>query len=215
MTFTALMAALICVAGPLSVSIGPIPLTLATFAVYLAAAVLGSKHGTLAVALYLLIGLVGLPVFSGFSGGFQKRGGVTGGYLIGYLPGSWIGGMGVKPGQAAPGSRWRLPLFLALGTLAIYVLGTAWFVIQTGNGLVAALSLCVLPFLPGDAIKIGAAIFGLSPVVTLAIALAAVGVYATLGGFTGSIWADASWRSFIFRDTHRGASRFWISRTAA
>ena len=157
MTFTALMAALICVAGPLSVSIGPIPLTLATFAVYLAAAVLGSKRGTLAVALYLLIGLVGLPVFSGFSGGFQKLVGVTGGYLIGYLPGAWIGGMGVKPGQAAPGSRWRLPLFLALGTLAIYVLGTAWFVIQTGNGLVAALSLCVLPFLPGDAIKIGAA----------------------------------------------------------
>ena len=157
LAMTAVMAALICVAGPLSIFIGPIPLTLSNFAVYLAAAVLGSKRGTLAVALFLLIGLIGMPVFSGFTGGLQKLIGVTGGYLIGYLPGAWIGGLAVKPGQTQPDKKWRLPLCLVLGTLVIYILGTIWFVLQTGNAVLAALSLCVLPFLPGDAIKIVAA----------------------------------------------------------
>ena len=154
MTLIALMAALICIAGPLSISIGPIPITLSNFAVYLAAAVLGSRKGTLATALFLLIGLIGLPVFSGFIGGPQKLIGPTGGYLIGYLPGAWIGGLGVKAGQTEPDSKWRLPLCLALATLVIYILGTVWFVLQSGKTLAGALSLCVFPFLPGDAIKI-------------------------------------------------------------
>ena len=121
---------------------------------YLAAAVLGSRKGTLATALFLLIGLIGLPVFSGFIGGPQKLIGPTGGYLIGYLPGAWIGGLGVKAGQTEPDSKWRLPLCLALATLVIYILGTVWFVLQSGKTLAGALSLCVFPFLPGDAIKI-------------------------------------------------------------
>ena len=116
-------------------------------AVYLAGTVLGSRRGAAAVGVYLLIGMIGVPVFSGFSGGFQKIAGVTGGYLIGYLPCAWIAGMGrgAKNG--------KLFLCLAAGTLALYALGTAWFMFQTGNGLSAALGLCVLPFLPGDAIK--------------------------------------------------------------
>lgn len=154
MTMIALMTALICVAGPLSISIGPIPITLSNFAVYLAAAVLGAKGGTIAVALYLLIGAVGVPVFSGFSGGLQKLMGVTGGYLVGYIPGAWIGGLAVKPGQTQPDKKWLLPLNLVLGTLVIYILGTAWFMLQTGNNLASAMGLCVLPFLPGDAAKI-------------------------------------------------------------
>ena len=103
MTIIAVMAALICVAGPLSVSIGPIPLSLASFAVYMAGAVLGAKKGTLAVGIYLLLGLVGLPVFSGFSGGFQKLIGVTGGYLVGYLPCALITGLAVKPDDPESG----------------------------------------------------------------------------------------------------------------
>ena len=157
MTVIAVMAALICVAGPLSVSIGPIPLSLASFAVYLAGAVLGAKRGPLAVAIYLLIGLVGVPVFSGFSGGAQKLVGVTGGYLVGYLPCAWLTGLGVKPGQTEAGPRWKLPAMMVAGTAALYAIGTAWFMIQTRNTLAAALGMCVVPFLPGDAIKILAA----------------------------------------------------------
>ena len=157
MTIIAVMAALMCVAGPLSISIGPIPLSLASFAVYMAGAVLGAKKGTLAVGIYLLLGLVGLPVFSGFSGGFQKLIGVTGGYLVGYLPCACITGLAVKPDSPDSGSQWRLPAFMALGTAVLYLIGTAWFMIQTRNTLAASMGICVIPFLLGDAVKIVAA----------------------------------------------------------
>ena len=165
MTATALMAALICVAGPLSVAVGPIPLSLASFAVYLAGAILGWKRGSLAVLLYLLIGLAGVPVFSGFSGGFQKLIGVTGGYLAGYLPCAILTGLFAgSPEDGAPRGIWRLAAGMALGTAALYIVGTAWFMLQTKNPLGAALGMCVLPFLPGDAIKIAAACLITAPV---------------------------------------------------
>ncbi len=157
MTIIAVMAALICVAGPLSIAVGPIPLSLASFAVYLAGAVLGAKRGPLAVAIYLLIGMVGVPVFSGFSGGIQKLAGVTGGYLIGYLPCAWLTGLAVKPGQTEAQPKWKLPAMMVAGTAVLYIVGTAWFMIQTGNSLAASMGMCVVPFLPGDAIKIVAA----------------------------------------------------------
>ena len=157
MTLIAVMAALICVAGPLSIAIGPIPLSLASFAVYLAGAILGWKRGSLAVLIYLLIGLVGVPVFSGFSGGFQKLIGVTGGYLVSYLPCALITGLAVKPDDPESGPAWRLPAFMALGTAVLYLIGTAWFMVQTRNTLAASMGMCVIPFLPGDAVKIVAA----------------------------------------------------------
>ena len=155
MTLTAVMAALICIAGPLTIAAGPVPLSLATFAVMLAGAVLGKKRGTAAVGLYLLIGIIGIPVFSGFSGGFQKLAGVTGGYLAGYLPCAFLTGLGAERAEKEK-RKWMLPAMMVLGTAVLYTVGTAWFMIQTGNGLGAALGLCVLPFLPGDAAKIAA-----------------------------------------------------------
>lgn len=155
MTLTAVMAALICIAGPLTIAAGPVPLSLATFAVMLAGAVLGKKWGTAAAGLYLLIGIIGIPVFSGFSGGFQKLAGVTGGYLAGYLPCAFFAGLGAERAERE-GRKWMLPAMMVLGTAVLYTVGTAWFMIQTGNGLGAALGLCVLPFLPGDAAKIAA-----------------------------------------------------------
>lgn len=165
MTTIAVMAALLCVAGPLTVAIGPIPLSLATFAVYLAGAVLGWKRGTAAVAIYLLIGLVGVPVFSGFSGGVQKLAGVTGGYLIGYLPCALITGLAAGENKPA----WALPACMAAGTAALYLIGTAWFMAQTGNTLAASMGMCVLPFLPGDAVKIVVASLVAAPVRRIAL----------------------------------------------
>ena len=156
LTLTAVMAAIICIAGPLTVAVGPIPLSLATFAIYLAGAVLGPKRGTAAVALYLLIGIAGVPVFSGFSGGFQKLAGVTGGYLAGYLPCAFLAGLGAERAEKES-RKWILPAMMVLGTAVLYILGTAWFMIQSGNSLGTSLGLCVLPFLPGDALKIAAA----------------------------------------------------------
>ena len=85
MAVTALMAAALCVLGPLSVPIGAIPISLSNFVICLTAWLLGPKFGTLSVAVYLLIGLVGVPVFSGYGAGIAKLAGPTGGYLVGYL----------------------------------------------------------------------------------------------------------------------------------
>ena len=159
---TAMMAALICLAGPMTIAVGPIPLSLATFAVYLAGAILGPRRGTLAVALYLMMGILGVPVFSGFSGGFQKLAGATGGYLVGYLPCAFLTGLGME--KAAENRRLMLPGMMLLGTVVLYAIGMFWFMIQTGNGLLSALSLCVVPFLPGDAMKIIGASLLASPV---------------------------------------------------
>ena len=151
LVFSALFGAIICVLAPMSIYIGSIPYTLATFAVYLAASVIDWKHGTLAVVLYILLGAVGLPVFSGFEGGFQKIAGTTGGYLIGYIPCTVIAGILIDKWEH---SKFIYPVAMAMGTLALYIFGTAWFVIQTGSTLAAALAACVFPFLIVDAVKI-------------------------------------------------------------
>ncbi|MDR0862437.1 MAG: biotin transporter BioY [Oscillospiraceae bacterium] len=151
---TAVFAALICVAAPFSVPVGPIPLSLATLAVYLAGAILGTKRGTIAVAVYIALGAFGLPVFSGFSGGLQKLLGVTGGYIAGYLPCSAAVGVTIR---AARGRTIGYAAGMVIGTILCYTLGTAWFMAQTGSKLGAAIALCVAPFLLGDAIKIAVA----------------------------------------------------------
>lgn len=156
MVFMAIFAAIICIAAPFSVPLpGLIPISLATFAVYLAGAMLGAKRGTIAVVVYILLGAVGLPIFSGFSGGFAKLLGVTGGYIIGYIPCAMITGIfaDMQKGKKAL----NIPVGMILGTLACYVFGTAWFMIFTKTDLVTSLMSCVVPFLIGDAIKIAAA----------------------------------------------------------
>ena len=151
-TATALLAALICVLGPLSLPIGPVPIALGSLAVYLAAYIGGKYRGTMAVLLYLLIGLVGVPVFSNFSGGIAKLIGPTGGYLIGYIP------MALLIGAASDKGR-RVIVLIAMiaGTLILYALGTAWLAVSAHMGFIQALSAGVIPFIPGDLLKIAAA----------------------------------------------------------
>lgn len=154
MTYTALFAAIICIAAPWSIPVGAIPLSLATLAVYVAASVMDWKHGTLAVLIYILIGAVGVPVFASFTGGVQKIAGVTGGFIIGYLPCAFITGIIV---DRLENKKWAYPVAMLAGTAACYLCGTAWYMLQTGTGLLAALAVCVVPFLIGDAVKIVAA----------------------------------------------------------
>lgn len=147
----ALMTALICIAAPLTIPIEPIPISLATLTVYLAGALLGLKDGTVAVALYLLIGAVGVPVFSNYGSGVAKLIGMTGGYLVGYLPCVALVGLAA---DRWGDKKWVYPVAMVAGTLVLYALGTAWFMVQTGTNLAGAMTSCVLPFLPGDAAKI-------------------------------------------------------------
>lgn len=149
-TMTALFAALICVCAPWSIPIGPVPISLASFAVYLAAAILGRKRGCAAVIVYVLLGAVGVPVFSGFSGGLQKLFSMTGGYIVGYIPCALITGLFAD----RSGKLWSCAAGMVLGTAALYALGTAWFIILAECTLGYALTVCVVPFLIGDAVKI-------------------------------------------------------------
>ena len=123
LTLTAVMAAVICVLGPISMAIpiSPVPISLASMAVYLAVTVLGMKLGTLSCLIYLLLGLVGLPVFSGGSAGAAKLFGPTGGYLVGYLFLALIAGAFV--GRYTE-NKWKSIAFAALGM----VLAIAFFV---------------------------------------------------------------------------------------
>ena len=153
MAFTAVFAAVLCAVAPFSIFIGPIPLSFATFIIYLAAGTLELKSGVIAVLLYISLGAIGLPVFTGFEGGFHKIVGVTGGFIIGYIfCAAMIGGVLKIFGKKL------LPyvLGMVMGTLLLYTCGTAWFILQTGSTLKSALLLCAVPFLPGDAAKITA-----------------------------------------------------------
>ena len=151
MAVTALMAAALCVLGPLSVPIGAIPISLSNFVICLTAWLLGPKFGTLSVAVYLLIGLVGVPVFSGYGAGVAKLAGPTGGYLVGYLLLAFIGGLFIEKSKGQPVIA---GIGLVLGDAACYVLGTAWFVFQMQCDLGYALSVCVYPFIALDLAKI-------------------------------------------------------------
>lgn len=149
--FASLFAAIICVLAPFVIPIGPIPLSLATFAIYIAASVLDWKYGTLAVIVYILIGMAGLPVFSGFSGGVMIIAGPTGGYIVGYIVCALVIGQIVDRNEQ---KKWVYPVAMIVGTALLYACGTARFVHLTGTTLMGALAVCVIPFLIGDAIKI-------------------------------------------------------------
>lgn len=169
MTLTALFAALMCVVAPFSIPVGPVPVSLASLTAYLAGGVLGSGGGALAVFLYVLLGAAGLPVFAGWSGGLGAVVGLTGGYIVGFIPCAACAGIGAGKGRALTGVVGML-----LGTAVLYAVGTAWFLYQTGSSLTAALAGCVLPFLPGDALKILAAAL-LAPKLRAALAQSAGG----------------------------------------
>ena len=151
MAVTALMAAVMCVLGPLTVPIGAVPISLANFVICLTAWLLGPKFGTLCVAVYLCIGLIGVSVFSGYGAGLAKLAGPTGGYLVGYLLLALIGGLFIEKSNGNPVVS---GIGLVLGDAACYVLGTAWFVFQMQCELGYALSVCVYPFIALDLAKI-------------------------------------------------------------
>lgn len=172
MVQTALFSGILCVISPFTVPVplSPVPLSLATFVIYLAAVLLGAKQSALCVLGYLLLGMVGLPVFSGFSGGIGVLLGPTGGYLIGYVPCAVIVGRLVeRKGFCKCLCRPRFVinvLAMTLGTLACYVLGTLWFLfIMKGRYSVwQALLVCVVPYLFFDLVKILAAATVAEPV---------------------------------------------------
>ena len=157
--YTAMAAVIITVCSWLTVPF-TVPFTMQTFAVFCVLLILGGKRGTAATVLYILLGMAGLPVFSGFNGGFAHVIGPTGGYMIGFVL------IGILYTVFEPVTRDRgiTPKILVLsgGLLLCYITGTVWFVAVYGArgesmGFFTALSVCVLPYIIPDIAKMALA----------------------------------------------------------
>lgn len=153
--FTVLIAVCSWISIPLTV-----PVTLQTFGVFAAVGILGGKRGTIAVFVYILMGAIGIPVFSGFTGGLGILAGTTGGYIAGFLFSALLmWGMEKLFGRSTP----VLAVSMVLGLILCYAVGTVWFMIvyagTSGSvGLLTVLGWCVFPFLIPDAGKIALAL---------------------------------------------------------
>lgn len=151
--YIAIATALMCALSPVSVPIGIVPISLATFVVYLIGCLYKPLHATISVLLYILLGILGLPVFSKFQGGFSVILGPTGGFILGYLPAVFLQSLIVTSKKE---KKAAYILSILLSTLIIYAFGLVWFLIVT-NGKYTfhqAMISCVYPFLVGDAVKL-------------------------------------------------------------
>jgi len=162
LVLSALFTALIAVGSYLAIPFVPVPLVLANFFALLAGLLLGPVHGGLAVLLYLVLGALGLPVFSGGSGGLGHFAGPTGGFLLGYLLAAVVAGFtahGLKGTGKLPGLV-RLALAGLLGLVALYGLGLPWFqaVLSAKFTTLWAAFLFMAPYLVGDIVKVAAAV---------------------------------------------------------
>ena len=169
----AFIGAVLCVISPFTIPIpaSPVPLSLATLGVYLATAFFGTRKAVCGILVYLLLGMAGLPVFSGFSGGIGIVFGPTGGYLMGYVPCAILTGWLMERGRPWKQGQdtkenvkskdvhrmskiWNI-IAMLFGTLACYGLGTIWFlIIMDGMTIMQAVFLCVVPYLAFDMVKI-------------------------------------------------------------
>ena len=158
-------SAVVAASARLTIPLEPVPITGQTFGVLVVAMALGSRLGTLALAAYLLEGLAGLPVFAGGAFGPAAIAGPSGGYLIGYLPAAWLIGRLAEMGWDRTVTRTALAMLA--GNVALYVPGLLWLgwhvaalpVEDLGGQSLATVVLWagLIPFIPGDAIKLALA----------------------------------------------------------
>lgn len=145
----AMFAALLCVCGWISIPLPGIVLTMQTFGIFLTLTLLGGQWGTAAIGLYLLLGCLGLPVFTGFQSGIAALTGPTGGYLWGFL------GSGLAYWAFSTLSPRQSLVAPILGLVVCYACGTAWYAFAWLDGqLLPAIAQCVLPYLIPDALKL-------------------------------------------------------------
>ncbi len=156
-TLTALFVALISLFSQIVIPIGTIPINLGLLAVFLTAGLQKFRNSVLSVVAFILLGTAGVPVFAGFCGGPGVLLGYTGGYIMGYLPAVAIISILLSKFGKTPLS---LSLSMSAGLLITYLCGTAWYVIvsDSASTVWSALTVCVLPFIVGDILKIAIAV---------------------------------------------------------
>lgn len=155
MVLCALFAALAAVCSQIAIPMPwGVPINLAVFTACMAGSMLGPVWGTASLVVYVALAAIGVPVLAGFQGGPAAIFGKTGGYAVGYILTALLTALLAK----ALGRRfWPLCFAMAVGCLACYALGTVWFMFLTHSSLATSLTLCVLPYLPADALKIALA----------------------------------------------------------
>ena len=151
MTKIALITAIICIIAPFSIPIGVVPISFTNFILLLSLYLLSTKESLISYAIYLLIGLIGIPVFSGFTSGPSKLFGPTGGYLIGFIFLILISGICVNK---FPNKSILCFFSMIIGSIVVYLFGSLWLAYQAKLTLLAAVATGVLPFVLGDLIKI-------------------------------------------------------------
>lgn len=155
----ALFAALMAAGAFIKIPVGPVPITLTSFFMLMAALLLGPGGGSLSVVIYMLIGTIGLPAFAGGSGPAVFAG-PTGGFLIAYLPAALACGLISADNKTLTGQKVPLRDISAViaGSLILYAIGVPWLKFRLGLEWSSAFSAGMLPFLPGDALKAAAAV---------------------------------------------------------
>lgn len=178
MILAALFAAITAICAQITLNIPPVPFTLQTLAVTLAAMILGSRYGSISMIVYVLIGAFGAPVFAGFKGGFQYLFDKTGGYLFGFILAAFVIGFIMERG---PVTLAKAIFANVIGLLIIYAAGVTQLKIVLAVDWIQALQFGMLPFLIPDAIKlVTATILG----VTIRKRLVSAGLLATHGSLT-------------------------------
>lgn len=157
MIYAALFGSLTAIGAFMVIPFQPVPFTLQSLFASLAGILLGSSIGVMSQIVYILLGIVGLPVFAGGKAGIGVLFGPTGGYLIGFVAAAFIIGKIVKL-KNDPGLSWMI-LALTAGNLVIYFFGTVQLAFIADLSIQKALLIGVLPFLPGDLIKLAAAVW--------------------------------------------------------
>ena len=154
LSLMALMSALLCLLAAISIPIGPVPITLSIFIIYIISYVLDANSALISVFIYLLIGIVGLPVFASYKSGFGVIIGPSGGYLISYLIVVYISSY-YNHKYYHNKILQLFAMFIAL--ILCYICGTIWFSVFKKSTFIESLFICVFPFIITDVIKIIAA----------------------------------------------------------
>lgn len=155
LTLIALFSVVMAICSWITIPIPGVPFTLQTFAIFVAIGTLGAKRGTISIIVYLLLGIIGVPVFANFQSGIAYLMGPTGGYLLGFLASALVMWIIEKLFGNKP---LVLGISMVIGLIICYIFGTAWFMIvftrtKGAMEITKALSMCVLPFIIPDLVK--------------------------------------------------------------
>lgn len=152
MIYCSMFACIIAILAQVKIDLpSMVPITLQTLGIYLVSCYLKPKLAFISTIVYLFMGIIGLPVFTGFKGGIGILFGPTGGYIFSFPIMTLIISLIINKNN----TLFSKIFAMILGTVICYLLGTLWFIFITDNSFILALSMCVIPFIPGDIFKIG------------------------------------------------------------